>query len=129
MAGRGSTGNVIKAVFETTAARPPAEVRHPDLGGLLREEGLWRGRVCRHGWEIPFVIGATEAGPDSRLLDRFSDVLAEPPGLEVRARKFLCPAQAHPVTQDDFTFQSVAVLWPTTPTGSPSHSRSPATHG
>jgi hypothetical protein len=106
----------LRAAFEARPPRPPAEFRHPDLGLLLGEEGLWSGRARRHGRDIPFVIGGTEAAPDSRLVDRLPGLLVEFPALEAAALRLLCPPDPPvPVQPGDFTFQSVDLFLPDNP--------------
>jgi hypothetical protein len=104
----------LKAIFTPRPPRPPVEVRSPDLGVLRGEDGLWNGRVFRHGRDIPFTVAGTADEPDAGLLDRLAAVLADFPALEASARQFLCPPDA-PVTPDNFTFQAVSVLWPDRP--------------
>lgn len=60
----------LKTVFETKPPKPPVELRHPYLGLLSGEDGLWNGRVQQDGRDIPFVVAGTEAEPDPNLLDR-----------------------------------------------------------
>jgi hypothetical protein len=104
----------LKAIFTPRPPRPPVEIRHPDLGLLRGEEGLWNGTVSRHGRDIPFTIAGTADQPDAVLLNRLMEVLADFPALEASGRRFLCPPGG-PATPDDFTFQAVSVLWPDKP--------------
>jgi hypothetical protein len=104
----------IKKLFEPKPPEPPQEFQHEQLGVLLGEEGLWSGRVQRHGRDIPFVVGGTEAAPDRHLLDVLLGLLMKFPDLEASALQFLCPPEA-PVEPNDFTFQSIDVLSPKRP--------------
>jgi hypothetical protein len=69
--------------------------------------------VRRHGRDIPFVVGGTEAAPDPRLLERLPSLLAELPGLEAAALGLLCPSNPPvPIEPGDFTFQSIGLFVP-----------------
>ena len=104
----------LKALFEKRPLPEPPEFRHPDLGLLTFDSGLWSGKVHWDGRDISFVISGTESSPDSILTNALLSLLNRFPQTESSALQFLCSPDV-PVTINEFTFQSVNFLWPDTP--------------
>jgi len=83
-------GTVVGILRESFGKKTPRrEFRHPALGTIVHEDGLWNGSAHRSGRDIPFLVAGGDAQPDARLLDRLQTILSRFSEVEQQALAFL----------------------------------------
>src|SRR5689334_1839169 len=71
---------VISIIRDARAARqPPVQLQHPEFGTLTFDGNLWSGQAQQDGRLIRFLVGGTQAEPDTTLLERLRAALARLP--------------------------------------------------
>ena len=94
--------------FQAVAASP--EFRHPELGVLTLDCGVWGGSVQRDGRGVRFWVAGTETAPNSGLLGRVCSLLPRFSDAERKAMDFLLSNESE-LRQSRLDFYSVEFLW------------------